>query len=100
MAAQPMVDTSGQRIALDAYQLCAQLHLPDNFGAIKDVQHTVAVAVDACQAERMTLAGQFALENPGTTQTLEFINNHRRRVMSNLADFVRSTGQRSPAPAR
>ncbi len=95
-----MIDTSGQRIALDAYQLCAQLHLPENFGAIKDVQRTVEASVDACQTERMILAGQFALENPGTAQTLDFINGHRRGVMSNLADFVRSTGQRSPAPAR
>lgn len=100
LAAPPLLDTSGQRIALDAYQLCAQLHLPDNFAAIKDVQRAVAIAVDACPTERMTLAGQFALENPGTTQTLEFINNHRRGVMSNLTDFVRSTGQRGAAPAR
>ena len=100
LAAQPLIDTSGQRIALDAYQMCAQLHLPDDFSIIQDVQHTVAVAVDACQAERMTLAGQFALENPGTTQTLEFINSHRRGVMAKLAEFVRSTRQRSPPALR
>ena len=100
-AAPPLLDTSGQRIAIDAYQLCAQLNLPENFARAPDPQRAAAAAVDHCREEELVLAGQFALENPGTTQTQEFMRAQRRAAVTGLAAWMRNLRPQQPAvPAR
>ncbi|QHJ00053.1 hypothetical protein GT347_19940 [Xylophilus rhododendri] len=99
-AAGPLIDTSGQRIAFDAFQLCAQLNLPENFSKVVDAQLTAAAAIANCRDEELTLAGQFALENPGTGGTREFIENQRRLVIADLVDWIRGVKRRQGSSGR
>lgn len=93
-AAAPLVDTSAQRIAFDAFQLCAQLHLPENFAKVVDAQLAAAAAIANCREEELTLAGQFALENPGTGGTREFLESQRRLVTTDLVEWIRGVKRR------
>jgi len=97
-AAPPLLDTSGQRIAIDAYQLCAQLNLPENFARAPDAQRAAAAAVDRCREEELVLAGQFALENPGTSQTQEFMQAQRRVAVTGLVAWMRNLRPQQPVP--
>lgn len=99
-AAPLLLDTSGQRIAFDAYHLCAQLHLPDNFATITDLHQVATDAANRCPEEALTLAGQFALENPGTNQTQEFLAGQKRLVATRLVEWIRGLRPQRAAASR
>ena len=82
-------ESAGLRDAVETYRTCATLALPDNFSAVDDPRRAAEAALDRCRKQRLALAGQFALENPGTRKTAEYVDGMRQRLVNDLATWVR-----------
>jgi hypothetical protein len=88
VAAQWPDDTAAQRTLFDSFQMCAALQLPEDFGRIRDPAGSARSAADACRREGLALAGQFALENPGSRQVEAFFKLQHKRVVDILGDWI------------
>ena len=95
-AADPVMDTASQRALFDSYQMCASLHLPEDFRQIRDPEQSVNAAIRLCRVERLALAGQFALDNPGTTETDRYLKSRQKRIVATLGSWITAS---SPAGA-
>ncbi|WPB58815.1 hypothetical protein [Xylophilus sp. GOD-11R] len=76
------------REAEEKYRTCAALSLPDNFSRIHEPRMAAERALDQCHKKRLALAGQFALDNPGTRRTGEYIEDVRVRLTGDLATWI------------
>lgn len=81
-------DSDGLRGAHEKYRTCATLSLPDNFANIANPRHAAERALDLCQKKRLALAGQFALDNPGTRKTADYVDGVRVRMVADLATWI------------
>jgi hypothetical protein len=95
-AAEPAADTAGQRALFDSYQMCATLHLPEDFRQIRDPESSATAATGLCRVERLALAGQFALDNPGTQETARYLATQRKRVIATLGNWIIASTTGSP----
>jgi len=98
-AAEPLTDTASQRAFFDSYQMCATLHLPEDFRQIRDPESSAGAAMRLCRVERLALAGQFALDNPGTFETDRYLKTRQKRIVATLGDWIAaSTTGSAPHP--
>jgi len=86
--AAPVQDSEGLRAAHESYRTCATLQLPDNFARVPSPKAAADAAVERCEKQRLALAGQFALDNPGTRATGAYIDTARQRVAADLANWM------------
>ena len=99
-AVEPLPDTASQRALFGTFQMCAALGLPENLKAIKDADAAAATAATKCRTERLALAGQFALDNPGSRQIGRFMEAQHQRVVDILSDWIEaSAGGDAPHPS-
>ncbi|MCZ2497324.1 hypothetical protein GN316_11180 [Xylophilus sp. Kf1] len=88
LSAEPVVDIALQRALFDSYQMCATLQLPENFRQIRDPGASAATAARQCRVERLAVAGQFALDNPGTQETARYLATQQKRVALALGNWI------------
>ena len=93
VSAQGPDDTALQRALFDSFQMCATLHLPEDFRRIRDPAGSARSAADACRREGLALAGQFALDNPGSRQVDVFFRLQHKRVVDSLSDWIAASGK-------
>ncbi|QHI96862.1 hypothetical protein GT347_01955 [Xylophilus rhododendri] len=92
-------DSEGLRAAAERYRVCAALSLPDNFSKVGNPRHAADKALTLCQKKRLALAGQYALDNPGTRSTGEYVDGVTERVARDLAGWItdmKSLGVQGP----
>ena len=87
-AAEPLTNTVSQRALFDSYQMCATLHLPEDFRQIRDPEASAQAALRLCRLERLALAGQFALDNPGTRETDRYLKTQQKRIVATLGHWI------------
>ena len=98
-AAEPVSETASQRALFDSYQMCATLHLPEDFRQIRDPELSANAATRLCRVERLALGGQFALDNPGTYETDRYLKAQQKRVVATLGSWITaSTAGTAPHP--
>lgn len=101
-AAEPVVETASQRALFDSYQMCAALHLPEDFRQIRDAELSAGAATRLCRVERLALGGQFALDNPGTYETDRYLKAQQKRVVATLGGWITAStvggASRPPTP--
>ena len=93
VAAQGPDDTASQRALFDSFQMCATLHLPEDFRRIRAPADSARSAADACRRECLALAGQFALDNPGSRQVDVFFRLQHKRVVDSLSDWIAASSK-------
>lgn len=81
-------DSAALRAANETYRTCATLSLPDNFSKVGNTRLAAETALDLCQKKRLAVAGQFALDNPGTRKTGEYVDGVRQRLAVDLATWM------------
>jgi len=81
-------DSADLRAASETYRTCATLSLPDNFANVGNTRLAAETALDLCQKKRLALAGQFALDNPGTRKTGEYVDGVRQRLVTDLSTWM------------
>ena len=83
---------------VEAYRMCARLNLPPDFWRVRDSAAAAAVALENCQKQRFIVAGQFALDNPGTTQTRAFVDNLSSQLVAELSQWLEDVDARRISP--
>lgn len=81
-------DSAALRAATETYRTCATLSLPDNFAKVGNTRLAAETALDLCNKKRLALAGQFALDNPGTRKTGEYVDGVRQRLAVDLSTWM------------
>ncbi|MCZ2496759.1 hypothetical protein GN316_08325 [Xylophilus sp. Kf1] len=98
-AGQPPFPVSAElRQEIEAYRLCARLNLPSDFNRVKDAASAATVALDRCRRHRFAVAGQFALDYPGTVRTKAFIDGLTLDLVNELAAWVDDVNARRVSP--
>jgi hypothetical protein len=87
-SAAAAADSAALRAANETYRTCATLSLPDNFSKVGNPRLAAEAALDLCQKKRLAVAGQFALDNPGTRKTGEYVEGVRQRLAVDLATWM------------
>ena len=87
-SAAAAADSAALLAAQDTYRTCATISLPDNFSKVVNTRLAAETALDLCQKKRLALAGQFALDNPGTRKTGEYVDGVRQRLATDLSTWI------------
>ena len=90
-AAVPLVPQTASpelKREVEAYRLCTTISLPSDFKRVKDSAAAVAVALEKCKRQRLAVAGQFALDNPGTPRTKAFVDELSVRMVEDLSGWI------------
>jgi hypothetical protein len=90
---------------IDAYRMCAKLNLPSDFAAVKDSASAAALALEKCRNQRYAVAGQFALDYPGTVRTRAFVDGLAIQLVDELSAWLEDVhaervSPHPPAPRR
>ena len=83
---------------IEAYRLCGRLNLPADFQRVKDSAAAATVALDKCSRQRFAVAGQFALDFPGTTRTKAFIDGVTTDLVQELSAWLEDVDARRVPP--
>jgi hypothetical protein len=81
-------ESPDMRLATERYRTCATLSLPENFAKIGDPRDAAEKALDRCHKKRLALAGQYALDNPGTRRAGDYVDGVRLRLTGDLATWI------------
>ncbi|QHI97122.1 hypothetical protein GT347_03460 [Xylophilus rhododendri] len=73
---------------IEAYRVCATLNLPADFRPVKDSASAAALALEKCRKQRFVVAGQFALDHPGTYRTKAFVDELSTHLMQELSTWL------------
>ena len=83
---------------IEAYRLCGRLNLPPDFERVKDSAAAATVALDKCSRQRFAVAGQFALDFPGTVRTKAFIDSVTTDLVQELSAWLEDVDARRVPP--
>ena len=97
-AAAPSVDLVD---AIENYRMCITVSLSPDLMRSQDPAAATYVASQRCTKPRLVLAGQYALDNPGTRETRVFVDAVTARLLNELTMWVENVqaGRVSPDPA-
>jgi hypothetical protein len=96
-AARPVLSNDLQS-EIEAYRLCGRLNLPPDFQRVKDAAAAATVALDKCSRQRFAVAGQFALDYPGTVRTKAFIDGVTTDLVQELSGWLEDVHARRVPP--
>jgi len=83
---------------IEAYRLCGRLNLPADFKRVKDAASAASVALDRCRKQRFAVAGQFALDYPGTMRTKSFIDGLTLDLVHELSGWLEDVDAKRVPP--
>jgi len=83
---------------VQAWRICARLHLPPDFQDVRDSSAAVAVALEKCRRQRHVVAGRYALDYPGTFQTQAFVDGVQIQLMEELSTWLEDVHARRVSP--
>lgn len=94
-------DTASLDETVERYRLCIAMSLSPEMLKVKDAASATQVASQKCGGPRLELAGQFALDHPGTRQTQEYVDAVTTKLLADLSMWVENVqaGRESPNPA-
>lgn len=84
--------------AIEAYRLCGRLNLPPDFKRVKDATSAASVALNRCSKQRFAVAGQFALDYPGTVRTKSFIDSLTLDLVHELSGWLEDVDAKRVPP--
>lgn len=98
-AGQPPLPVSVElQQQIEAFRLCGRLNLPPDFKRVKDSASAASVALDKCRKQRFAVAGQFALDYPGTVRTKSFIDSLTFDLVHELSGWLEDVDAKRVPP--
>lgn len=77
------------RFMEQTYKACVQVRLGERVGEYRDPKSAVLASMKACEERRMEIAGEYALQNPGTRRVQEYLNSVDKSVVADLLKLIR-----------
>lgn len=77
------------RFMEQTYKACVQVRLNERVGEYREPKSAVLASMKACEERRMEIAGEYALQNPGTRRVQEYLNQVDKTVLDDLMKLIR-----------